>query len=636
MESPRRWEVADDQPMVNGRYRVERSVGRGGMAEVFLAHDTLLDRPVALKVLFPEYATDPAFVERFRREAQAAAGLQHPHIVAVYDWGKVNNTYFIAMEYVSGKTLADILADRTQLTHTQAADIARDVASALAFAHDNGVVHRDIKPGNILVRADGVVKVADFGIARAMDSSTDQALTQTGLVMGTASYLSPEQAQGAQPDPRSDLYSLGVVMYEMVGGRPPYVGENSLSIAYQHVHSIPEPLKKLNQFVPLEFEAVVAKCMAKSADMRYQNGQALIDDLHRVEEGSDVQALSGLRANSATDSPLTTQAIPTVPPPSPSATDELDAVERSARTTARYVFGSALGFVVLLAIIVIGVRALTGSGGMIDVPDMIGLSFEQAEQVIIDAGLTPVGNPKPTTDVKPGIVYAQEPAATTRVEAGSRILITYQPSATVTVPAIQGMLVADATKLLDSLDLVLTITETREDPTIPANQIISQTPAANTLVAGGSEISVIVSSGTAALTIPNVQGQAGDAAAQLLAAEPYVFIVTVAEEVSSPVDQGRVTRTEPVIGSAIPRGSTITVYISGASTKVAVPSVEGLTESEARTALNTAGLIWEIKYQNVPAGDANDGRVISQSRQPNDLVEPGSRVTLVVGKVPSG
>ena len=636
MESPRRWGVADDQPMVNGRYRVERSVGRGGMAEVFLAHDTLLDRPVALKVLFPEYATDPAFVERFRREAQAAAGLQHPHIVAVYDWGKVNNTYFIAMEYVSGKTLADILADRTQLTHTQAADIARDVASALAFAHDNGVVHRDIKPGNILVRADGVVKVADFGIARAMDSSTDQALTQTGLVMGTASYLSPEQAQGAQPDPRSDLYSLGVVMYEMVGGRPPYVGENSLSIAYQHVHSIPEPLKKLNQFVPLEFEAVVAKCMAKSADMRYQNGQALIDDLRRVEEGSDVQALSGLRANSATDSPLTTQAIPTVPPPSPSTTDELDAVERSARTTARYVFGSALGFVVLLAIIVIGVRALTGSSGMVDVPDTIGLPFAQAEQVIIDAGLTPVGNPQPTTDVEPGIVYAQEPAALTRVETGSRILITYQPTATVTVPAIQGMLVADATKLLDSLDLVLTITETREDPTIPANQIISQTPAANTLVAGGSEISVVVSSGSAAPTIPNVEGQAGDAAAQLLAAEPYVFIVTVAEEVSSSVDQGRVTRTEPVIGSAIPRGSTITVYISAASTKVAVPSVEGLTESEARTALNTAGLIWEIKYQNVPAGDANDGRVISQSRQPNDLVEPGSRVTLVVGKVPSG
>ncbi|MFZ9274840.1 MAG: Stk1 family PASTA domain-containing Ser/Thr kinase, partial [Ilumatobacteraceae bacterium] len=421
------------QPIVNGRYRVERSVGRGGMAEVFLAHDTLLDRPIALKVLFPEYATDPAFVERFRREAQAAAGLQHPHIVAVYDWGKVNNTYFIAMEYVSGKTLAEILKDRKQLTHTQAADIARDVASALGFAHDNGVVHRDIKPGNILVRADGVVKVADFGIARALDSSTDEALTQTGLVMGTAAYLSPEQAQGAQPDPRSDLYSLGVVMYEMVGGRPPYVGDSSLSVAYQHVHAVPEPLKKLNQFVPLEFEAVVAKCMAKSADKRYQTGQALIDDLRRVEEGSDVQALSTLRSTARDESPLTTQAIPVVTPTlSEQPTAEHEVFDNSARRTARYVFGSAVGFVILLAVIVIGIRALTNGGGLVDVPDTVGMQYAQAEQVIIDAGLTPVGNPQPSDGIEPGVVYAQEPGTGERVDTGTRILITYQPTETVT------------------------------------------------------------------------------------------------------------------------------------------------------------------------------------------------------------
>ena len=624
------------QPIVNGRYRVERSVGRGGMAEVFLAHDTLLDRPIALKVLFPEYATDPAFVERFRREAQAAAGLQHPHIVAVYDWGKVNNTYFIAMEYVSGKTLAEILKDRKQLTHTQAADIARDVASALGFAHDNGVVHRDIKPGNILVRADGVVKVADFGIARALDSSTDEALTQTGLVMGTAAYLSPEQAQGAQPDPRSDLYSLGVVMYEMVGGRPPYVGDSSLSVAYQHVHAVPEPLKKLNQFVPLEFEAVVAKCMAKSADKRYQSGQALIDDLRRVEEGSDVQALSTLRSTARDESPLTTQAIPVVTPTlSEQPTAEHEVFDNSARRTARYVFGSAVGFVILLAVIVIGIRALTNGGGLVDVPDTVGMQYAQAEQVIIDAGLTPVGNPQPSDGIEPGVVYAQEPGTGERVDTGTRILITYQPTETVTVPAIQGMLIADATELLASVDLTLVISETREDPSIPVNQIISQSPAATTLVAAGSEVTVVVSSGASSLSIPNVQGQTADAATQLLSAEPYVFIVSVVEEASTTVDKGRVTRTEPIIGSALPRGSSITVFVSGASTQVTVPLVEGLTETEARGALNAAGLIWEIKYQNVPAGDASDGRVISQSRQPDDLVDPGSRVVLVVGKVPS-
>ena len=625
----------DDQPTVNGRYRVERSVGRGGMAEVFLAHDTLLDRPIALKVLFPENATDPAFVERFRREAQAAAGLQHPHIVAVYDWGRVNNTYFIAMEYVNGKTLAEILKDRKQLTHTQAADIARDVASALSCAHDNGVVHRDIKPGNILVRADGVVKVADFGIARALDASTDEALTQTGLVMGTAAYLSPEQAQGAQPDPRSDLYSLGVVMYEMVGGRPPYVGNSSLSVAYQHVHAVPEPLKKLNQFVPLEFEAVVAKCMAKSPDKRYQTGQALIDDLRRVEEGADVQALSTLRGSTQQEPQTTTAEIPVVSPQIPEqSTTEFDMLDTSARRTAQYVFGSAIGFVVILAVIVFGLRALTG-GGLVDVPDTVGMQYAQAEQVIIDAGLTPVGNPQPSEGIDPGIVYAQEPGVGTEVEAGTRVLITYQPTETVTVPAIQGMLVADATELLASVDLTLVISETREDPAIPVNQIISQSPVASTLVASGSEITVIVSSGASSLTIPNVEGQTADAATQLLSAEPYLFIVTATEEASTTVDKGRVIRTEPIIGSALPRGSTITVFVSGASAKVAVPLVEGLTETEARNALNAAGLIWEIKYQNVPAGDPNDGRVISQSRQPEDLVDPSSRVVLVVGKIPS-
>ena len=605
------------------------------MAEVFLAHDTLLDRPIALKVLFPENATDPAFVERFRREAQAAAGLQHPHIVAVYDWGKVNNTYFIAMEYVNGRTLAEILKDRKQLTHTQAADIARDVASALSCAHDNGVVHRDIKPGNILVRADGVVKVADFGIARALDASTDEALTQTGLVMGTAAYLSPEQAQGAQPDPRSDLYSLGVVMYEMVGGRPPYVGNSSLSVAYQHVHAVPEPLKKLNQFVPLEFEAVVAKCMAKSPDKRYQTGQALIDDLRRVEEGADVQALSTLRGSTQQEPQTTTAEIPVVSPQIPEqSTTEFDMLDTSARRTAQYVFGSAIGFVVILAVIVFGLRALTG-GGLVDVPDTVGMQYAQAEQVIIDAGLTPVGNPQPSEGIDPGIVYAQEPGVGTEVEAGTRILITYQPTETVTVPAIQGMLVADATELLASVDLTLVISETREDPAIPVNQIISQSPVASTLVASGSEITVIVSSGASSLTIPNVEGQTADAATQLLSAEPYLFIVTATEEASTTVDKGRVIRTEPIIGSALPRGSTITVFVSGASAKVAVPLVEGLTETEARNALNAAGLIWEIKYQNVPAGDPNDGRVISQSRQPEDLVDPSSRVVLVVGKIPS-
>ena len=208
--------------VINDRYRIERRIGRGGMADVFLARDQLLARDVAVKVLFPEFAVDPKFVERFRREAQSAAGLTHPNIVNVYDWGRFETTYFIAMEYVEGRTLSDICRNGRQIDPGQAAEIASEVAGALGFAHEAGLAHRDIKPANILIGSNGTVKVADFGIARAMNAPVEQNLTQTGSVMGTASYFSPEQAQGGQPDPRSDLYSLGIVIYEMLAGRTPF------------------------------------------------------------------------------------------------------------------------------------------------------------------------------------------------------------------------------------------------------------------------------------------------------------------------------------------------------------------------------------------------------------------------------
>src|SRR3954465_14146128 len=274
----------------NGRYELVRHIARGGMAEVYLAHDNLLDRPVALKVLFPELSVDRSFVERFRREAQAAANLSHPNIVSVYDWGEEENTYFIVMEYVDGRPLSSLLKSEGTLLPDRAAGICAEVAGALEFAHRNGVIHRDVKPGNVLITADGTVKVADFGIARA--ANAEENLTQTGAVMGTATYFSPEQAQGTTVDARSDIYSLGVVLYELVTGRPPFSGDNPVTIAYKHVREDPVPPRQRNQAVPAAFEAVIMQAMAKDPANRYSTADELRADLLRFRQGRQVLAVA--------------------------------------------------------------------------------------------------------------------------------------------------------------------------------------------------------------------------------------------------------------------------------------------------------------------------------------------------------
>ena len=635
----------------NGRYELHRRLGRGGMAEVFLARDLQLDRPVAVKVLFPEFANDPAFVARFRREAQAAANLNHPNIVSVFDWGQEHGTYFIVMEYVDGRTLAEILRADGPLPPERAVDVATDVAAALGHAHAAGVLHRDIKPGNILVAPSGRVKVADWGIGRAMDAAAEENLTQTGAVMGTATYFSPEQAQGLSLDPRSDLYSLGVVLYESLCGKPPFQGDSPVAIAYKHVQEQPRPPRSLNLDVPPELEAIVLQLLAKDPADRYASADALRDDLRRYREGGAVEASTRVLSAAAPAATVAaTQAIPaTAAAPVTAYSDgtRLVPVEELPREYQPPPEKRSSAFLIVLLLLLavlagllyllartLGVGDDDGGGetvAQVEVPSVVDQLFSDAQALLEAQGFEVVRVDEEVTNAEQiDVVIRQDPDGGIRVDEGSEVELVVGTQNLLEVPDLTGSTPDLAQQTLTQLGFTGALTQQDEESEeVEEGQIIRTDPPAGTEAAANAPIVLFVSTGPPNVPVPAVSGCDVNAAFATLSQAG--FTPQQRQTPSNDVEEGCIIGTDPPGGTELEDGATVFVVVSSGPATEAVPPVVGLDQAAAEQAIRDAG--FEVAVQTRPAeGNETPGTVVEQSPGGNAEAEPGSTVTITVAE----
>ena len=633
------------------------------MTDVFLGQDTLLSRPVAIKRLFPEFAADPSFVERFRREATAAANLNHPNIVAVYDWGSDKGTYFIVMEYIEGQSLAELLRSGGRLPPERSAEIAMYVAAALGFAHTNGVIHRDVKPGNVLLSPDGKVKVTDFGIAIAAFGGAESNLTQTGSVMGTATYFSPEQAQGKTLDHRSDLYSLGIVLYEMLCGRPPFTGDSSVAVAYKHVQqAVPSP-SSLGIVLPESLEAITKKLLAKNPAQRYPTANDVQRDLRRFREGRHqlsprqkaAEAQSEASPPSAKEPersapppaaggppqpPATPQPAPVAPQPAPATV--LEPSSRAGLYTAAaviFIAVAVLVFFVLSNVLENGddvaPPAVTITPApLVSVPDVAGLSSQAAIRELRAAGFVVSQVFEASETVESNEVISQSPAARTEVEQGEEIEITVSSGTVpVAVPGVVGQNANDAARFLQdrgfASELIVEL-----GSTAPAGQVLRQDPAAGSEVAPGSTVVLFVAEGIQAIEVPGVMGMTLLQATQILAQAGLEVSDEVLKEPSDEVEKDLVISTNPAPPVLLLPGTSITILVSSGPESVVVPSLIGLTSDTAADRLAELEL---VLIQPIPECDfPNDteeliGRIMEQVPLAEEDHPPGTEVTACLG-----
>ena len=630
----------------NGRYELQRRLARGGMADVFLARDRLLDRPIAIKVLFPDLAADPAFVERFRREAQAAANLNHPNIVSIFDWGQQDDTYFIVMEFIDGRSLADLIRTQGVLDADRAAEIAGDVAAALGFAHRSGVIHRDVKPGNVLITSEGQVKVADFGIATVLsDTNTD--LTRAGTVMGTATYFSPEQAQGRSVDARSDLYSLGAVLFEMVAGRPPFKGETPLAVAIKHVQEQPPSPRALGANIAESLEAITLKLLAKNPDNRYPTADDLRADLRRYREGMHSLRRAPALAVAAGTAP--TQVVGAVRAGAGTGVhSQGTAVLPSTHSTTFYEpppenrVGMIIAVTMLLLLSIAGlvfafVNVLNNddppAAADVEVPNVIDKLEGDAIAAIVGSGFpTPQVIQQVKDDKTPGTVYAQQPEAGKMVKPTTSIVISVSLGAGTDFPRyVVGLSADEAENTLKSQGYaVQRVSQPSID--VPEGFVISQDPPPEKELQKGKTVLIRISTGGQETTLPNVTNQPIDLVLKTLT--DLKLKVDQVREASETIDTDRVIRTDPGPGK-VKEGQRITVVVSDGFPKFEMPDLRNLTQDEAVAALNAKGLkSIQIETQQVGADDERAGKVISQSLPAGTQVRTNQTVRLTIGKAP--
>ena len=653
------------QPMAHrlaGRYEVRSLIGRGGMAEVHLGFDTRLSRVVAIKMLRRDLALDSIFQARFRREAQSAASLNHPNIVAVYDTGEeivsdaTNRSLaipYIVMEYVEGHTVKELISDGTAVPINEAIEIVSGVLSALQYSHANHLVHRDIKPGNIMLTPEGKVKVMDFGIARALTDS-QATMTQTNAVVGTAQYLSPEQARGETVDERSDLYSTGVVLFELLTGRPPFKGDSAVAVAYQHVEQIPPTPSSILSDIPDSLDRVVLKALAKNRDDRYRSAAEMLSDLQRVARGMDVGAppadswatevlpsvgLVGARA--AVPAATSTVSAPAARVSStstslPAVGSDGDAASKAAAARKRRT--AIIMTLVVIALLLIGgsVWALSRSAATpeaVSVPNVVGLSQADAKSQIEAAGLEWELNPEKVASdtVDKDAVASTDPAGGAQAEKGSTVRVTISSGPdSVTLPDnLVGMSPDDARQAVEALGLKWEVNSSKvASDTVAEGKVAQTNPSPGSKVKAGQTITAYLSSGSDQVEVPDLVGMSQDQARSALKAVGLELgnVTTV----DSDKDKDRIVSQDPETGSKVKKGTTIAVSIStGKAAQVEIPTVVGISREDAEAQLKALGLTVTVEEVS---GSQPSGQVTAVEPGEGSKVDKNSTVKLKVSK----